>query len=114
MDARSTSRRERRAHRGIGEAGMRRLEARPLAVHLGHGIGLVELDVADPAGRDGEHPALAALLDAPEDLLLHQHVVGEVVLAGLEHGAGGADESPPHLISRRSKYGRFGDVVGAD
>ena len=69
---------------------MRGLEARALPVHLAQRVGLVALDEAHRAARDRHDPALAALLDAPEHLLLDQHVVGEVVLAGLQHRARGA------------------------
>ena len=66
---------------------MRRLEARALAVHLAPRVRLVALDEAHRAARDRHDPALAALLDPPEHLLLDQDVVREVVLAGLQHRA---------------------------
>ncbi len=74
---------QRGAHRLVGEQGMRRLETRALAIHLAPGIGLVALDEAHRAARDRHHPALAALLDAPQHLLLDQHVIREIVLTGL-------------------------------
>ena len=68
---------------------MLRLDARPLAVHLLPGIGGVELNVLDAAGRQDHDVALAGCLQPLEDLVLHLHVPGEVVLAGLQHGARG-------------------------
>ena len=91
---------------------MRRLRARPLAVDVAPRIALVELDVADPARRHREHAALAALLDAAEYLLLDQDVVGEVVLAGLEHGAGGADGVAPALDLQAVEVRPVRHVIG--
>ena len=60
---------------------------RPLAVHLGPRVGEVALDVLGVAGRPDVDPALAALLHAPEDVVLHLQVPRVVVLAGLQHRA---------------------------
>ena len=63
------------------------LEARALAVDLGPRIGGVELDVLDAAALAEDDAALAALLQAQQDLVLDLQVPGEVELAGLQHGA---------------------------
>ena len=79
--------RQRLAHRRIAERRMLGLDARALAVDLGPRIGAVELDVLDEARILDVDAALAALLQAREDLVLDLHVPGEVELAGLQHGA---------------------------
>ena len=63
------------------------LEARALAVDLGPRVGGVELDVLDAAAFAEDDPALAALFQAHENLVLDLQVPGEVELAGLQHGA---------------------------
>ena len=68
---------------------MRVLTLRPLAVHLGPRIGEVALDVLGVAGGPDVDPALAALLEPPQDVVLHLQVPGVVVLAGLQHRARG-------------------------
>jgi len=92
---------------------MRGLDARPLAVDLLPGVGLVELDVLGRTGRPDLDASLAALLEAQEDVVLHLHVPGVVVLTGLQHGAGGrgrvaaalhldgVEERPVRLVVRR-------------
>src|SRR5207248_1080205 len=70
----------------IREERMSRLDRRLLALYLRPGVGLVELDVLDVATEGGVDAALAALLQALEDVVLHLHVPGVVVLARLEHG----------------------------
>src|SRR6476646_9072228 len=70
---------------------MRGLETRPLAVDLGPRVCAVELDVLDAAASTDDDAALAALLEAREDLVLDLHVPAEVELAGLQHGACGRD-----------------------
>src|SRR5215470_8746039 len=77
------------AHRRIGQDRMLGLEAGTLAVDLGPGIGGVELDVLDAAAFAEDHAALAALLQAREDLVLDLHVPAEVELAGLQYRARG-------------------------
>ncbi len=66
---------------------MLRLEARALAVDLGPGVGVVELQVLDAAAGRDDDAALAALLQPHEDLVLDLEIPGEVVLAGLQHRA---------------------------
>ena len=63
------------------------LEARALAVDFGPRIGRVELDMFDAAARGDDHPALAALFQSQENLVLDLHVPAEVELAGLQHAA---------------------------
>src|SRR2546427_383681 len=74
---------------GIGEERVLRLEAGALAVDVFPRIGVVELDVLDVAARCDVGLAPAALLHALEVLVLDLQVPGEVVLAGLDDGAGG-------------------------
>src|SRR5437867_1315969 len=66
---------------------MGRLDARSLAVDLLQGIGEIEQDLLDAAAPGDVEPPLAALLHPPEHVVLHLHVPGEVVLAGLDHRA---------------------------
>jgi hypothetical protein len=63
------------------------LRARALAVDLVPGIRVVELDVLDVAGQGDVDSALAALLQALQDVVLDLHVPRVVVLAGLEDRA---------------------------
>ena len=112
IEVRSTEQAQRGAHRLLGQEGVRRLEARALAVHLAPGIGLVALDEAHRAARDREHAALAALLDPPQHLLLDQHVVGEVVLAGLQHRARRAHRVAAALDLEAVEEGPVRHVVG--
>src|SRR5437762_2971311 len=55
----------------IREERMPRLDRRLLALHLRPRVGLVELDVLDVATEGGVDAALAALLEALEDVVLH-------------------------------------------
>ena len=68
---------------------MRRLEARPLAVHLAPGVREVTKDVLDAAAPGDLDLALARPLQSQEQLVLDLEVPGEVVLAGLDHGPRG-------------------------
>jgi hypothetical protein len=61
---------ERPPHERIGEEGMHRLDARPLAVDVGPRIGLVQLDVSDSPSETDGHPPLAALLEALQHVVL--------------------------------------------
>ena len=90
---------------------MRGLEAGPLAVHLAPGIGEVELDVLDAAGRIDLGAALAALLEAAEDVVLDLHVPGEVVLAGLQHRPRRRGGVAPALHLEGVEEGPVGHVV---
>src|SRR5262249_61732355 len=66
--------RQRLAHCRIRQDRMLGLDARALAVDLGPGVGHVELDVLDAATSVEDHAALAALLEAREDLVADLHV----------------------------------------
>ena len=68
---------------------MLRLDARPLAVDLLPGVGVVELDVLDVAAGGDVDAALAARLQPLQDLVLDLHVPGKIVFAGLQHRARG-------------------------
>jgi hypothetical protein len=78
---------ERRAHGGIGQRRVRRPGTRALAVDLAPGIRVVELDVLGVAGGPDDDAALAALLEASQDVVLDLQVPRVVVLAGLQDGA---------------------------
>src|SRR5262249_22843061 len=78
---------ERLAHGRVGEERVLRLDRRSLAVDLRPRVGLVDLDVLDVAAERGVDAPLSALLETLEDVVLHLHVPGVVVLGGLEHGA---------------------------
>src|SRR4029077_18008332 len=67
--------------------GVRRLQARALAVHLAQRIGEIAEDVLDLAAPGDVDPALASLLHPPEHVVLDLHVPGKVVLARLDHRA---------------------------
>ena len=87
-----------------------RLSAVRTGCSVSRGCGALRLERSPSTSREGSvwlhwmkltpllgmesDAALAALLDPPQDLLLHQHVVGEVVLAGLQHRAG-----RPHRVA---------------
>jgi hypothetical protein len=68
--------------------------------------------MADPAGGNGQHPPLPSGLDALEHLLLQQHVVAEVVLAGLEDRAGGAGGVAAALDLEAVEVRAVGHVIG--
>ena len=78
---------------------MRRLDRRSLPVHVLQRVGVVELDALDRAAGCHVHVALAALLEALEDLVGDLQVPGEIELAGLEDRARrrGGVASPLHL-----------------
>src|SRR4029453_17825942 len=78
---------ERRAHGGIGEERMRRLDVRALTVDVAPRIGLVELDVVDVRRATDDDSAFAAVLEGPKDLVLHVEAPRVVVLTGLQHRA---------------------------
>src|SRR5215471_21849254 len=69
------------------------LDTRTLAVDLGPGIGVVELDVLDIAALHDLDPAsgIAPSFQFEEDLVLDLHVPSIIVLAGLNHRACGRD-----------------------
>src|SRR6266545_3258798 len=87
------------------------LDARPLPIDLAPGVGEVALDVLDVAGRDDLRAALAALLEALEDVVLDLDVPGEVVLAGLEHGPRGGGGVAAALHLDRVEERPIGDVI---
>ena len=74
-----------------------------LAVDLGPRIGLVKLDEFDVAARRDRGPALAADLEAFQDLVFDLHVPGVVVLTGLNHCARRRDSVAAAFISIVSK-----------
>ena len=102
---------ERLAHGRVGQRGVGCLEARPLAVHFAVGIGEVALDVLDAAGRIDLGSPLAALLQPPQDIVLHLDVPGEVELAGLQHGPGRRGGVPAALHLDRVEERPVGRVV---
>src|SRR5262249_27700870 len=82
-----------------------------LAFHLGPRIGRVDLDVLDVAAGDDIGSALAALLEALEDLVLDLHVPGVVVLAGLDDRTRRADSVPATLPFDLIEEGPVGHVI---
>src|SRR5216684_6740164 len=86
-------------------------DAGALTVNLGPRIGLVELDVCGIGGPTQNDPALAALLQAAQDVVLDRHTPGVVVLPGLEHGAGGRGRVATPLELQRVEEGAVGHVV---
>ncbi len=91
---------------------MRGLDVRPLALHLGPRVGEVALHVLGVAGGPDVDAPLAALLHAPQDVVLHLQVPGVVVLAGLQHRArgGGRVAAPLHLDGVEERA--VGHVIG--
>ena len=67
--------------------------------------------VLDAAGRPDVDAPLAALLHAQEDVVLHLHVPGVVVLAGLEHRPGGRGRVTSALHLERVEERPVGHVV---
>ena len=59
----------------------------PLAVDLGIGVGEVDGNELDVAADRVDGPALAALLQPQQDLILHLHVPGIIIFAGLDDAA---------------------------
>ena len=88
---------------------MGHLDAAALALHLGPGVGAIELNVLELRARRDVEPALASLLlHALPDVLIHLRVQGEVELPGLDHRPGGRGRIPPPFSSTVSKKGRLG------
>ena len=82
-----------------------------LAVDLGVGVGEVERDEFDIAAHRIDGLALAALLEAQQDLVLHLHVPGKVIFAGLDHRARRRDGIAAALHLDRVEVGTVGHVV---
>ena len=91
---------------------MRGLDAGALTVHVFVGVGEVALDVLDVAAGHDVGLALAALLQALEDLVLDLHVPGVVELAGLDDGARRRHRVTAALHLDGVEVGAVGHVVG--
>ncbi len=87
------------------------LDAGALAVDLGPRVRRVENDELDIARRRDVELALAASLHALEDLLLHLHVPGKVVFAGLQHRARGGHRIAAALDLDRVEMRLVLDVI---
>ena len=89
------------------------LGAGALAVDLGPGIGVVDLDMLDIAAREDLRSAarLAVVFEPHEDLVLDLHVPGVIVFAGLDHRARRRYRVAATLHLDRVEIGPVGQVV---
>ena len=87
------------------------LDRGTLAVDLGVGIGEVERDEFDVAAGRIDGLALAALLQAQQDVVFHLDVPAKVIFAGLDHGARRRDGIAAALHLDRIEVGTVRHVV---
>src|SRR6266478_969328 len=103
---------QRLAHGRVGQERMLGLDAGALAVDLRPGIRVVELDVLDVAAGHDVGLALAALLQALENLVLDLEVPRVVELARLDDGTRGRDRVAAALHLDGVEEGTVRQVIG--
>ena len=105
---------DRLQHRGIREGGMLRLQRGLLAVDLLVGVGRVQVDEFGIVAEDDADAALAAVLEPLQHLVLDLEVLAEVVVARLQHGAGGRHGVASALELDRVEIGPRRPVVSLE
>src|SRR5262249_53295571 len=98
-------------YEGISLEGMGLLEAAAFAIHLGPGIGKVDLNVLNTRTRRDQHFPFPTAFQSSEHLVLYLHIPGKVEFASLEDSPRCRRGIATALQLYRVKEGPVGHVV---